>query len=74
MRELNCDDPVGRYKALFPKLCNRTMQRDFKTLRSIGYRIIYQREEDFWEEHPIGSYYCDYPGNPYSLTTFEGSF
>lgn len=78
MRELDsADDPVVWYRTRYPALSSRTMQRDFAELRKLGYRVICQRETDFWGEHPIGSYYCDFPYDTYSLYTFniaEGEF
>lgn len=35
------DDPIAWYKKKYPKLSDRTRQRDFKQLREIGYCITY---------------------------------
>jgi hypothetical protein len=71
MRELDVAyEPAAWYRTHYPTLCVRTMQRDFAELRKLGYRVIYQRETDLNGEHPIGSYYCDFPYDTYSLDTF----
>lgn len=66
----SADDPVAWYRERYPKLTERTRQRDFKELNKIGYRVIYQRWDDYDEEHPVGSTYCDFPYDTYSLETF----
>lgn len=73
MCELDCaDDPVDWYREHYPTLSDRTRQRDFAELNKIGYWITYQRWDDGDEEHPVGTTYCDFPCNTYSLETFNG--
>lgn len=76
MREMgSTDDPVQWYESHYPLLCRRTMQRDFKTLREVGYCIYYQREEDdAYAERKRGQYYCDFPYSTYGLPSFHSSF
>jgi len=63
------------YIKTIPGATKRTMQRDFATLNSIGFRIKYERET--WNMHDAGMdvlpnhYYCDRPNGAFSLTTFE---
>ncbi|MEM1485453.1 hypothetical protein V6615_11330 [Oscillospiraceae bacterium PP1C4] len=71
MRDLDgTADPVAWYREHYPKLTDRTRQRDFEELNKIGYLVTYQRWDDGDEEHPVGSTYCDFPYDAYSLYTF----
>jgi len=51
------------YRGTFPDASKRTMQRDFATLKTIGYEVYYKREwddPDFKDdENPPGHYYFD---------------
>ena len=60
--EIEYDEPYKRsnykscndyYRALFPNVTRRTMQRDFVTLNRIGYPIEYDRKYQYyamWED------------------------
>jgi predicted DNA-binding transcriptional regulator YafY len=65
------DDPAEWYRARFPALSARTMQRDFRLLNAIGYRVTYQRERNEWNERERGKYYCEWPGSTYGLELFH---
>lgn len=72
MRQMDAaDDPITWYHTQYPTLSVRTRQRDFEELNKIGYKITYQRWDDGDEEHPVGSTYCNFPYDAYSLTTFD---
>jgi hypothetical protein len=47
------------------------MQREFKILSSIGYRVGYQRCTDEWEEHPPRKYYCEWPVDTFDSEIFK---
>ena len=59
-RYVDCD---VWYRETFPESSKRTMQRDFATLNSIGYRIYYKHhweDPDFKDdEQPPGHYYLE---------------
>jgi predicted DNA-binding transcriptional regulator YafY len=62
MREMpSADDPVVWYRTRYSHLSMRTMQRDFKILNGIGYKVEYEREKDNREGRPTGKYYCEWP-------------
>jgi hypothetical protein len=65
------DDPAAWYREQFPNLSARTMQRDFRVLNSIGYRVEYQREIDDWHGRDAGKYYCEWPASTYDLDLFN---
>ena len=56
-------DPAEWYREKYPELSARTMQRDFKTLTSIGYEVNYMRGVDERGELPAYRYYCVFPGS-----------
>lgn len=68
MPDEDCDQ---WYAATFPGTSKRTMQRDFATLNSIGYRIRYERSafnsHDAGFDLPPRHYYCDRPNGAYDL-------
>ena len=64
-------DPAVWYRANYPELSRRTMQRDFSELREIGYRTYYQSTLYYDGDHPAGSYYCGLPDGAYGLDTFD---
>lgn len=53
MRE-EIQDPFGWYRSNYPKLSDRTRQRDFELLREIGYKMEYWPED---ADGPAGYYY-----------------
>ena len=63
------------YMETIPGATRRTMQRDFATLNSIGFRIKYEREiynmHDAGIDVPPNHYYCDIPKDKYSLSIFK---
>lgn len=63
------------YRAHFPDSSQRTMQRDFALLNSLGYRVKYETEEfnshDAGIDLPVHHYYCDRPMGTYELDTFK---
>jgi predicted DNA-binding transcriptional regulator YafY len=72
MREMpSADDPVEWYCLNYGHFSARTMQRDFKILNDIGYRIEYEREKDNYEERPFRKYYCEWPTSTYGLDLFH---
>ena len=42
-------DPVGAYFKMFPEASERMRQRDFETLRNIGYEAGYNRDDGMYE-------------------------
>lgn len=52
------EDPITWYHSNYPRLSDRTRQRDFELLRKVDYYITYESEEEFGP----GGYYYDYPG------------
>ncbi|MEG1631848.1 MAG: hypothetical protein RR423_06295 [Hydrogenoanaerobacterium sp.] len=71
MAHLPEESPDIWYHAHYPELSERTRQRDFAELNKIGYEITYQRWDDGDEDRPVGSTYCDFPYDTYSLATFD---
>ena len=65
------DDPSAWYRQRYPNRSVRTMLRDFKILRSIGYRVGYQRGADEWEERQPDKYYSEWPFGVYDDEVFE---
>ena len=65
------DDPAVSYRERYPNLSARTMQRDFKILRSIGYRVEYQRGADEWDERRSNKYYSERPFGAFDDAVFE---
>jgi hypothetical protein len=75
MDEIPPEDCDIWYRKTFPKTSPRTMQRDFATLKAIGFEIKYKRE---WEdpefkgdEDPVNRYYCNAVYDTYGLATFK---
>lgn len=66
MFELDWENPVAWYREHYPRLSDRTRQRDFAELSKIGYRIFYE-PADPWGER--GHYNCEIP-DTYGLETF----
>ena len=65
------DDPAVWYRERYPSLSARTMLRDFKILRSIGYRVVYQRGGDEWDEHQPNKYYFERPFGAFDDAVFK---
>ena len=66
MNELPYEDCDVWYRETFPQCSKRTMQRDFATLKEIGYEIYYKRG---WES-PYGEGY----DQPLKRYYFEGAY
>ncbi|MDR1578750.1 MAG: DeoR family transcriptional regulator [Synergistaceae bacterium] len=69
------DDPVAWYRAKYPDLSERTRQRDFKILNSVGYHILRENDPENQEGRPLGKYYCEWlycPPGAYGLDVFRG--
>lgn len=64
--ELDWENPMNWYREHYPKLSDRTRQRDFAELFKIGYRIRYE-PADPWGEP--GHYSYEIP-DTYGLETF----
>ena len=77
MDEMPDESPDLWYKATFPGMSLRTMQRDFAVLNAVGYRVAYERNmwnfHDCGDDSPIRRYYLDRPEGAYSLPTFKPS-
>jgi predicted DNA-binding transcriptional regulator YafY len=62
--ELPPEDCDVWYRDTFPETSKRTMQRDFSTLKVMGFEIYYKREwenpDDKDDEQPPGHYYYEY--------------
>lgn len=71
MDEIPDEDCDRWYAITFPDISKRTMQRDFATLNSIGYKIRYERSafncHDAGFDLPPRRYYCDRPNGAYDL-------
>lgn len=71
MDEIPDEDCERWYAITFPEISRRTMQRDFATLNSIGYKIRYERSafncHDAGFDLPPCRYYCDRPNGAYDL-------
>ena len=63
MDDLPPEDCDVWYRETFPEASKRTMQRDFATLKSIGYEVYYKREWDDPDykddDNPPGHYYFE---------------
>jgi len=65
------EDPIAWYRTRYPKLSDRTCQRDFKELAGIGYRIGYNPVHDpdrNWDPDYEPGWYYDFPYGAYDLT------
>lgn len=71
MDEIPDEDCDRWYVITFPEISKRSMQRDFATLNSIGYKIRYERSafncHDAGFDLPPRHYYCDRPSGAYDL-------
>lgn len=71
MDDIPDEDCDQWYAITFPGTSKRTMQRDFATLNSIGYKIQYERSafncHDAGFDLPSRRYYCDRPNGAYDL-------
>ena len=56
------EDPILWYRKKYPQLSDRTRQRDFSTLREIGYRFEYIPEDEWGGR---GKYFYHYPISAY---------
>jgi len=63
MDGLPYEDCAVWYRETFPECSKRTMQRDFATLKAVGYNVYYKRgwESPYGEgyDQPIGRYYYE---------------
>jgi hypothetical protein len=67
LRDMSEDEPCDvQYKAMFPNVSKRTMQRNFATLSNVGYEVVYKRTwiegppDEWHDEPPIGYYYIEF--------------
>lgn len=61
MRLVDEEDPVKSYFEMFPEASERMRQRDFETLRHIGYEAGYSREmEGYWVSNENANPYDGY--------------
>ena len=56
------ENPIDWYRKRYPKLSDRTRQRDFKQLREIGYKVSYAPADEegpglYCYEYPHGAFY-----------------
>jgi predicted DNA-binding transcriptional regulator YafY len=72
MEKMDEEDAAGWYRGKFPELSARTMQRDFRILNDIGYRIEFERTNDN-HHRSAGKYYCEWPTGTYDLDLFHRS-